>query len=61
MFKKGSPEPEEETVQGMEVGGSSAGSLHHQELVLQEEVLGEEGPSAAAFEELGRPEKQAEE
>jgi len=48
--EKASPEPEEETVQRMEVGGSSAGSLQHQELVFKEQVLGKDGPRAAALE-----------
>ena len=50
--EKRSPEAQEETFQGMEVLGSSAGSLQHQELVFKEQVLGEEDPSAAAFKEF---------
>ena len=34
--EKRRPEAQEETVQGMEVWGSSAGSLQHQELVFKE-------------------------
>jgi len=59
--EKASPEPEEKTVKPMEVGGSSARPLQHQELVFKEQILGEEGPNAAGLEELGRPEKQVQE
>jgi hypothetical protein len=56
--EKAGPEPEEETVKRTEVGGSSAGSLQHQELVFEKQVLGKDCPSAAALKEPGRPEEQ---
>ena len=52
------PESQEETVSRTEVGGSSAGPLQGQELMFEEQVLGEDGPNAAGFEELGRPKEQ---
>ena len=59
--EKASPEPEEKTVERTEVGGSSVGPLQEQELMFEEQVLGEQGPSAATPEELGRPKKQVQE
>jgi hypothetical protein len=48
-----SPEAEQETVQGREVGSPMAGPADHQELLLQEDALGDDGTRAARTEHSG--------
>ena len=59
--EKEGPKSEEQTVRRAEVGCSSAEPLPDHELVFEEQVLGEDGPNAARFQEPGRAKDQVDE